>query len=69
MEVKSERGMRLREVTGIKRVRCRDNTLQRGVLREGAEYTVWDETDLCYVLDGLGPFDKHRFEVVKEASE
>jgi len=53
----------------VKRVRCRDNTLQRGVLREGAEYTVWDETDLCYVLDGLGPFDKHRFEVVKEVSE
>lgn len=48
----------------MKQVRCVDNTFQRDVLTVGRVYTVWGETDDCFVLEGLGPFTKARFEVV-----
>ncbi|MBR0900992.1 hypothetical protein JQ616_39060 [Bradyrhizobium tropiciagri] len=49
------------------RVRCVDNTLQRGTLSLGRVYDVTRdiERDGYYELSGLGRFSRSRFEIVE----
>lgn len=55
------------ETGRIFRVRCVDNTLQRGTLSLGHVYEVTRhiERDGYYELGGLGRFSQSRFEVVE----